>query len=90
LNELCVAFSYCVYNVRMTRRHDYVLRVIVTGVLAMWSSRFILELMTELMLQVAENSWLSIQISFTVVFMKTVNAECALSKPDGVVDTGKL
>jgi len=66
----------------MKRRHDYVLRVIHTCycygsfsyvVKLRNLTKFILELMTELILLVSENSRLSIQISFVAVFVKIVN-----------------
>jgi len=73
----------------MKRRHDYVFCVIhmcycygsFGYVVTLRNlTLFILKLMTERMCSVSENSGLSMHTYFKAVFVKIVNAECALSK----------
>jgi len=73
----------------MKRRHDYLFCAIRTCfcygsfsyvVKLRNLTPFILKLMTERMCIVSENSRLGICINYIAVFVKIVNAECALSK----------
>jgi len=77
-------FSNRIYNLCMTRRHDYVFHVIRTSYYYRSFSnlvkfgnvtRFIPKLMTELTLQVSENSRLTKQIYLIAVFVKIINVK---------------